>query len=140
MYRLNSYGLQMTIYTFHLMYDCSKIKCYLSDLFALFAGTIPAPILFGVAIDQSCRLWRTPCNAHGGRSCLFYNNNVMSDYMMAIGIACKSFAGVLFLLSYILYKRFNDRRSQQTGNQTSKDSLEQTIEANATEPVVDKDK
>ena len=121
-----------------LGYSYSLVNA-ISQIGPWFAGTIPAPILFGVAIDQSCRLWKTPCNSHGGKSCLFYNNNVMSDYMMGIGIACKGLACILFILSYILYKRFNDRRKGQTISQTFKDDLDQTIEVNSEEPVVAKD-
>lgn len=43
-------------------------------------GTIPAPMLFGTLIDDSCILWQESCNEAG--ACLVYDNNSLSRYVM----------------------------------------------------------
>lgn len=63
-----------------------------------FLGTIPGPILFGVAIDNSCTLWDiNECEAKG--ACWVYDNERMAYLLMGIS---KSF--ILNTLNiYILY-------------------------------------
>lgn len=39
-------------------------------------GTIPAPMIFGILIDETCILWQKSCDNYG--ACLVYNNNDMS--------------------------------------------------------------
>lgn len=39
-------------------------------------GTIPAPMIFGSLIDDSCILWQESCNEAG--ACLVYDNNTLS--------------------------------------------------------------
>lgn len=39
-------------------------------------GTIPAPMVFGRLIDESCILWQKSCDGHG--ACLVYDNHSMS--------------------------------------------------------------
>lgn len=41
-------------------------------------GTIPAPIIFGYAIDKTCILWQKTCDDVG--ACLLYDNKAMSGY------------------------------------------------------------
>lgn len=41
-------------------------------------GTIPAPMLFGALIDESCILWQGDCDSGG--ACLVYDNKNMSRY------------------------------------------------------------
>ena len=42
-------------------------------------GTIPAPMVFGALIDDTCILWNETCD--GGGSCLVYDNLYMSRYV-----------------------------------------------------------
>ncbi|XP_016850329.2 solute carrier organic anion transporter family member 4C1 isoform X2 [Anolis carolinensis] len=52
-------------------------------LFLRIIGTIPGPILFGVAIDHSCTLWSVDkCGIRG--SCWTYNNSKMAYMLMGI--------------------------------------------------------
>lgn len=39
-------------------------------------GTIPAPMIFGLLIDETCILWQESCDDHG--ACLVYDNKYMS--------------------------------------------------------------
>lgn len=41
-------------------------------------GTIPAPMIFGTLIDETCILWQESCDDAG--SCLVYDNQYMSRY------------------------------------------------------------
>mgnify|MGYP002715751091 CR=1 FL=1 len=43
-------------------------------------GTIPSPMIFGFIIDKTCILWESDC--HGQGSCLAYDNNYMSRYII----------------------------------------------------------
>lgn len=83
----------------------------------------PLPIIFGSAFDRNCRLRRTPDEASGNKSCLFYHNNLMSDYMVDNEFACKSCACLLFLSSYPLYKRHDERRTLSVGTLNSQWNL-----------------
>lgn len=49
-------------------------------------GTIPAPMIFGTLIDETCILWQESCDDAG--SCLVYDNQYMSRFAV-IGIRTK---------------------------------------------------
>lgn len=80
-------------------------------------GTIPAPMLFGVLIDETCALWqrdsqqdqqgpqspRGPCAAEDG-SCIAYDNLNMSRYMLALALLGKVCSLVFYALAWWLYK------------------------------------
>lgn len=52
-------------------------------MFLYFLGTIPGPILFGVAIDNSCTLWDiNECKTKG--ACWVYDNERMAYLLMGI--------------------------------------------------------
>ena len=70
--------------------------------FSYRAGTIPAPIFFGALIDKTCQLWQKTCS--GGGACLFYNNNTMGRYLLAMAGIGKGLAFIFFFLSLSLYK------------------------------------
>uniref|UniRef100_A0A8V5H5A5 Uncharacterized protein n=1 Tax=Melopsittacus undulatus TaxID=13146 RepID=A0A8V5H5A5_MELUD len=54
-----------------------------SYMLLCFLGTIPGPILFGVAIDSSCTLWDiNDCNTKG--ACWVYDNERMAYLLMGI--------------------------------------------------------
>lgn len=68
-----------------------------------FTGTIPAPILFGWLIDQSCMLWQDSCDDQHG-SCLFYNNEIMSRNILSIVCLVKFLSCVFFFISWYSYQ------------------------------------
>uniref|UniRef100_A0A8V5GSL5 Solute carrier organic anion transporter family member n=2 Tax=Melopsittacus undulatus TaxID=13146 RepID=A0A8V5GSL5_MELUD len=62
-------------YTFWISESSYMLLCFL--------GTIPGPILFGVAIDSSCTLWDiNDCNTKG--ACWVYDNERMAYLLMGI--------------------------------------------------------
>lgn len=67
-------------------------------------GTIPAPMIFGLLIDETCVLWRQdPCDGDGG-SCIAYDNLSMSRYMLALAFVVKLCSLLFFFLAWRLYK------------------------------------
>ncbi|XP_020650078.1 solute carrier organic anion transporter family member 4C1 [Pogona vitticeps] len=72
-------------------------------LFLRILGTIPGPILFGVAIDSTCTLWSVDkCGIRG--ACWTYNNSKMAIMLMAISACSKAVSIVFTFTSYFLYK------------------------------------
>uniref|UniRef100_A0A336MXI9 Solute carrier organic anion transporter family member n=1 Tax=Culicoides sonorensis TaxID=179676 RepID=A0A336MXI9_CULSO len=64
-------------------------------------GTIPAPMVFGRMIDESCILWQKSCDGHG--ACLVYDNYNMSKYMLGLGLAGKICSIVFFMAAAWFY-------------------------------------
>ncbi|KAF4518204.1 hypothetical protein B566_EDAN005929 [Ephemera danica] len=69
-------------------------------------GTIPAPIIFGTLIDESCILWQQPdeCSSseeHG--ACRLYDNFRMSWYMALLAFGVKLCSVVFYSLALWLY-------------------------------------
>ncbi|XP_015274452.1 PREDICTED: solute carrier organic anion transporter family member 4C1 [Gekko japonicus] len=72
-------------------------------LFLRILGTIPGPILFGVAIDNSCTLWSVDkCGKTG--ACWIYNNHLMAYTLMGISATCKVIAIAFTITAFVLYK------------------------------------
>jgi len=69
---------------------------------ALFAGTIPGPILFGFSLDKVCILWQETCDGDG--SCYIYDNAKMGRNFFILVLAVKLAATVLLLIAWKLYK------------------------------------
>ncbi|XP_003480930.1 solute carrier organic anion transporter family member 4C1 [Sus scrofa] len=66
-------------------------------------GTIPGPIIFGIAIDSTCVLWDiNKCGIKG--ACWVYNNIQMAYMFMAISIICKIFTVFFNGCAVFLYK------------------------------------
>lgn len=65
-------------------------------------GTIPAPILFGFLIDQSCVLWPGSCDDAG--ACAVYENGQMARNLLALLATVKFLSCLFFFLSWLLYK------------------------------------
>uniref|UniRef100_A0A672TQC0 Solute carrier organic anion transporter family member n=1 Tax=Strigops habroptila TaxID=2489341 RepID=A0A672TQC0_STRHB len=64
-------------------------------VFLRLLGTIPGPILFGVAIDNSCTLWDiNDCNTKG--ACWVYDNERMAYLLMGISIFVIKYNPVFF--------------------------------------------
>ncbi|OWK51513.1 Solute carrier organic anion transporter family member 4C1 [Lonchura striata] len=67
------------------------------------SGTIPGPILFGVAIDKSCTLWDiNECETKG--VCWVYDNERMAYLLMSISAACKIVTIVFVVMAVYFYK------------------------------------
>ncbi|XP_074850293.1 solute carrier organic anion transporter family member 4C1-like [Carettochelys insculpta] len=73
------------------------------SVFLRLVGTIPGPILFGVAIDRSCTLWDVnKCDIKG--ACWVYNNSKMAYMLMGISAACKVITIFFIVAAFCLYK------------------------------------
>ncbi|KAH8282581.1 hypothetical protein KR054_008553 [Drosophila jambulina] len=66
-------------------------------------GTIPAPLIFGALIDESCILWHESCDKEAGGACLFYDNFYISRYMWLLALICKLGSVVFFLGAWWFY-------------------------------------
>ncbi|XP_049652293.1 solute carrier organic anion transporter family member 4C1 isoform X2 [Accipiter gentilis] len=73
------------------------------SVFLRLLGTIPGPILFGVAIDNSCTLWDiNECKTKG--ACWVYDNERMAYLLMGISAACKIITIIFVVIAVWLYK------------------------------------
>ncbi|XP_048265736.1 solute carrier organic anion transporter family member 4A1 isoform X1 [Bombus affinis] len=75
-------------------------------------GTIPAPMVFGALIDDTCILWNGTCD--GGGSCLVYDNLYMSRYMLALAFIGKAASLLFFFLAWWTYIPPNRRVTQNS--------------------------
>ncbi|XP_017111436.1 solute carrier organic anion transporter family member 4A1 isoform X1 [Drosophila elegans] len=66
-------------------------------------GTIPAPLIFGALIDESCILWHEPCDKDAGGACLVYDNFYISRYMWLLALICKLGSVVFFSCAWWFY-------------------------------------
>ncbi|XP_016160591.1 PREDICTED: solute carrier organic anion transporter family member 4C1 isoform X3 [Ficedula albicollis] len=72
-------------------------------VFLRLLGTIPGPILFGIAIDSSCTLWDiNECEIKG--ACWVYDNERMAYLLMGISAACKIITIVFAFMAVYFYK------------------------------------
>jgi solute carrier organic anion transporter family, member 4A len=79
-------------------------------------GTIPAPILFGRLIDESCILWtEESCGSYSG-SCLLYDNKTMAKYMLFLAFIGKFCSVLFFSLAWYTYipPKVSDVKSSQS--------------------------
>uniref|UniRef100_A0A8C7EH25 Solute carrier organic anion transporter family member n=1 Tax=Nothoprocta perdicaria TaxID=30464 RepID=A0A8C7EH25_NOTPE len=82
--------------------NSNYLKCSVMSLF-FSLGTIPGPILFGVAIDNSCTLWDiNECKVKG--ACWVYDNERMAYLLMGISVICKIITIVFVIVAVCLYK------------------------------------
>ena len=65
-------------------------------------GGLPGPVLFGVALDQSCLLWEKKCDGSTG-SCLYYDNYEMAWLLFAVCASCKVLNIVCGLIAWRMY-------------------------------------
>ncbi|KAM9367284.1 solute carrier organic anion transporter family member 4C1 [Phaethornis superciliosus] len=73
------------------------------SVFLRLLGTIPGPILFGAAIDNSCTLWDiNECQTTG--VCWVYDNESMAYQLMGISAACKFVTIIFVVIAVWLYK------------------------------------
>ncbi|XP_053695450.1 solute carrier organic anion transporter family member 4A1 [Sabethes cyaneus] len=78
-------------------------------------GTIPAPMIFGRLIDETCILWQESCDDHG--ACLVYDNAFMSKYMLLLALVGKACSIIFFFGAWFYYIP-----PKATHNGTDKDS------------------
>ncbi|XP_024944939.1 solute carrier organic anion transporter family member 4A1 isoform X6 [Cephus cinctus] len=71
-------------------------------------GTIPAPMVFGILIDETCILWHETCDGRG--ACLVYDNFYMSRYMLALAFIGKAASLLFFFLAWWCYVPPGGRR------------------------------
>ncbi|XP_062547204.1 solute carrier organic anion transporter family member 4A1 isoform X2 [Armigeres subalbatus] len=64
-------------------------------------GTIPAPMIFGRLIDETCILWQESCDDHG--ACLVYDNAFMSKYMLLLALIGKACSILFFFGAWFYY-------------------------------------
>nr|XP_040237134.2 solute carrier organic anion transporter family member 4A1 [Anopheles coluzzii] len=65
-------------------------------------GTIPAPMIFGRLIDETCILWQeSSCDDHG--ACLVYDNAFMSKYMLLLALVGKACSILFFFGAWFYY-------------------------------------
>ncbi|XP_055641042.1 solute carrier organic anion transporter family member 4A1 [Toxorhynchites rutilus septentrionalis] len=88
-------------------------------------GTIPAPMIFGRLIDETCILWQESCDEHG--ACLVYDNAFMSKYMLLLALIGKACSIVFFFGAWFYYippkavatngtdERVNNKKQQVNG-------------------------
>lgn len=77
-------------------------------------GTIPAPLLFGAIIDETCILWEESCDDSG--ACLVYDNKYMSKYMWILALIGKICSVVFFFGAWYFYippKGLDDKASEE---------------------------
>ncbi|XP_066601024.1 solute carrier organic anion transporter family member 4A1 [Prorops nasuta] len=72
-------------------------------------GTIPAPMVFGTLIDDTCILWHETCDDRG--ACLVYDNYYMSRYMLALALIGKAASLLFFFLAWWTYVPPGGRRT-----------------------------
>ncbi|EDW77984.2 uncharacterized protein Dwil_GK24772 [Drosophila willistoni] len=77
-------------------------------------GTIPAPLIFGALIDESCILWHESCDTEKGGACLVYDNFYISRYMWLLALICKLSSVVFFLCAWWFYKPPNPKTLDDT--------------------------
>ncbi|XP_058680168.1 solute carrier organic anion transporter family member 4C1-like [Ammospiza nelsoni] len=72
-------------------------------LFLRILGSIPGPVLFGAAIDNSCTLWDIDeCETKG--ACWVYDNERMAYLLMGISAACKIVTIIFVIMAVYFYK------------------------------------
>ncbi|XP_043261056.1 solute carrier organic anion transporter family member 4A1 isoform X1 [Colletes gigas] len=78
-------------------------------------GTIPAPMVFGALIDDTCILWNETCEGRG--ACLVYDNLYMSRYMLALAFIGKAASLLFFFLAWWTYIPPGGRRADQNSRE-----------------------
>jgi hypothetical protein len=79
-------------------------------------GNFTGPIIFGVAVDSACIIWKTDCFNH--KLCKLYNNEKMALLVTIIGFVCRFTTFLLTLTAFFLMKKAVATKSDQVNNET----------------------
>ncbi|KAL0994352.1 hypothetical protein UPYG_G00121000 [Umbra pygmaea] len=74
---------------------------------------LPAPVLYGTAIDTTCIIWGQKCGRN--TSCLYYNMDIFRQRFLGLQVLFGCGAFVCFLLSLLVLRHRAGQRSQQAG-------------------------
>ncbi|KAJ8020666.1 Solute carrier organic anion transporter family member 4A1 [Holothuria leucospilota] len=118
----------------------------LQSLFYRLLGTIPAPIIFGKLIDNSCMIWEDECD--GQRTCWLYDNGEFARYLLLVLFICRALSLILWNTSLLFYKPVGEIKVDETEDKTSVEvatNLSEVIsgirqeEGNGTSPQAEKE-
>lgn len=68
------------------------------------AGSIPAPVIFGGILDQTCLSWHQPCGESG--NCIVYENEGLSRGLVYALAVTLSFNMACYYASLIAHRRY----------------------------------
>ncbi|KAI4889888.1 hypothetical protein NFI96_023910 [Prochilodus magdalenae] len=83
---------------------------------------LPAPVLYGSAIDSTCIKWGQKCNKN--TSCLYYNLDLFRQRYLGLQTFFVFGGLVFFLLSYVVLRRAISAQQQQEEQMSSMDKGE----------------
>jgi organic anion transporter 4A len=93
-------------------------------------GTIPAPMIFGRLIDESCILWQQESCRTGSGACLLYDNRNMAKYMLLLAVVGKLCSVIFFFFSWFYYipPKVGVIHDNETDNKTSEKYVKNDVE------------
>ncbi|XP_072517631.1 solute carrier organic anion transporter family member 2B1 isoform X2 [Salminus brasiliensis] len=91
---------------------------------------LPAPVLYGSAIDSTCILWGNKCNKK--TSCLYYNLDLFRQRFLGLQTFFVFGGLAFFFLSYLVLRRASSAHQQQIEqiSRTNKPEKEQLSQSN----------
>ncbi|KAH9372710.1 hypothetical protein HPB48_004216 [Haemaphysalis longicornis] len=93
-----------------------------SDFCTVPAGSIPAPVIFGGIVDQSCLTWKHSCGSVG--NCVAYANEGMARGLFYGLLSIIITSTVLFYLSMLAYQRNARIRAERKAGRTRPEAHE----------------
>lgn len=73
-------------------------------ILSLLSGTIPSPALFGWLFDVACLKWGTDvCSGEKG-NCYIYDNKMLSNLFLVLGLICQSVTLLFLVLALVTYR------------------------------------
>ncbi|XP_053160129.1 solute carrier organic anion transporter family member 4C1-like [Hemicordylus capensis] len=95
-------------------------------LFVRILGTIPGPILYGVAIDYTCTLWSIDkCGDRG--SCWIYNNRMMAYMLVGLSATAKVISILFNVAAFFLYNPPPTQSAEKIATSEKKDETETSV-------------
>lgn len=74
---------------------------------------LPAPVLYGIAIDTTCILWGKKCGRN--TSCHYYNMDLFRQRFLGLQVLFVCGAFICFLLSLLILRHRAGQQGQQAG-------------------------
>lgn len=90
-----------------------------STIYRIF-GSVISPIIFGLAIDDSCLLWESKCNGDKG-SCWEYDTKRMSARLFLLCVILKGVSTFCFSMSFFTYKPAEDDSAAAASSPSAQD-------------------